>query len=66
MDWDIGDAVWLKMGGPCMCVTELKDDTHTRTVWFNVDDELQSFLFKNSCLTNIRPAGDEEEEHYES
>lgn len=60
-DWDIGDIIWLKIGGPGMCVTELKDDTHTRTVWFDCNNQLQSFLFKNQCLTNL---GDDDEEHY--
>lgn len=45
-----GDVVYLKSGGPAMTITELSDDRNSYCEWFNKDQELQGGSFKNTSL----------------
>lgn len=52
-----GDVVYLKSGGPAMTITELTEEDESFCEWFDKNQELQSGSFKNTTLTkdNLNP-----------
>ncbi|MCK4082098.1 MULTISPECIES: YodC family protein [Acinetobacter] len=54
-DFEEGDVVYLKSGGPKMTITEIRDVWNSCCEWFVQHDELKRGSFKNSTLTKINP-----------
>lgn len=50
-----GDVVYLKSGGPAMTITELTEEDESFCEWFDKNLELQSGSFKNTTLTKDNP-----------
>ena len=50
-----GDVVYLKSGGPAMTITELSEVHESFCEWFDKNQELQNGSFKNTTLTKDNP-----------
>ncbi|WP_313390409.1 DUF2158 domain-containing protein, partial [Acinetobacter sp.] len=50
-----GDVVYLKSGGPAMTITELTEEDESFCEWFDKNQELQNGSFKNTTLTKDNP-----------
>jgi len=51
-----GDVVYLKSGGPAMTITELTEEDESFCEWFDKNQELQNCSFKNTTLTKDNPS----------
>lgn len=51
-----GDVVYLKSGGPAMTITELTEEDESFCEWFDKNQELQNGSFKNTTLTKDNPS----------
>lgn len=50
-----GDVVYLKSGGPAMTITELSENHISYCQWFDKNLELQGSSFNNRVLTKEDP-----------
>lgn len=54
-EFEEGDVVYLKSGGPAMTITEVGDGDSVLCNWFCKNDELKAQAFIKSSLTKSNP-----------
>jgi len=50
MDFNVGDNVQLKSGGPIMVIDSVEDDS-IECIWFNKDGIIERYTFQAETLT---------------
>ncbi|MFN3072311.1 YodC family protein [Acinetobacter sp. TY2] len=54
-DFEEGDIVYLKSGGPAITITEVGDGDSVWCTWFCKNNELQGQAFTKASLTRSKP-----------